>query len=67
MTKDKKNANPLDDKEWNIIPISFAPSKERWSGSGKKCFHFDCYVNTCVANMFKKSAAKIGSISNYIF
>lgn len=48
------------------MPCHFQPSKERWSGSGKKCIHVDCYVSTCVAKMFKTSVTKIGAITNYI-
>ena len=59
-------ADPTDDSTWNIIPISFSVNKERWSGSGMKCIHIDGYVNTCVMEMFKKGAAKIGSLTNYI-
>lgn len=67
LKKDRSNASKTDDSEWAIIPISFGSTKERWSGAGKKCIHVDAYVNTCVANIFRSSAAKIGSISNYIF
>ena len=66
LKRDRTDASPTDDKEWAIIPISFGPSKERWSGSGLKCIHIDAHVNTCVANVFKQSAAKIGAITNYI-
>lgn len=66
LRKDREFANESDDKDWTIIPISFSPSKERWSGSGMKCIHIDAHVNTCVANMFKSSALKIGSITNNI-
>ena len=31
LKKDKTMADKLDDKEWQIIPISFGTSKERWS------------------------------------
>jgi len=62
----KDIADKENDKEWQIIPISFAPSKERWSGTGKKCIHIDAHVNTCVFLMFKKGATKIGAITNYI-
>jgi hypothetical protein len=53
LKKDRKPASLTDDKEWAIIPISFSPPKERWSGSGMKCIHVDAYVNTCVASIFK--------------
>ena len=66
LRKDREFANESDDKDWAIIPISFSPSKERWSGSGMKCIHIDAHANTCVANMFKSSALKIGSITNNI-
>ena len=66
LKKDRTNADTNDDKEWAIIPISFGPSKERWSGSGLKCIHIDAHVNTCVANVFKQSVKKIGAITNYI-
>lgn len=66
LKRDRDFANEQDDKDWAIIPISFSPSKERWSGSGMKCIHIDAHVNTCVANIFKSSALKIGSITNNI-
>lgn len=66
LKRDRTNADKNDDKDWAIIPISFGPSKERWSGSGIKCLHIDAHVNTCVADMFKRSVQKIGSITNYI-
>lgn len=66
LNKERKPAHSTDDKEWAIIPISFAPSKERWSGSGMKCIHIDAYVNSCVFTVFKQSTQKIGSITNYI-
>lgn len=66
MKKDRTFADPKNDTQWGIIPVHFQPSKERWSGSGMKCIHVDCYVNTCVANMFKTSVTKIGAITNYI-
>lgn len=49
----KEPADPENDNEWNIIPISFGSNKERWSGSGMKCIHIEAYVNTCVFKMFK--------------
>ena len=66
MDKNKKWANKKDDKDWAIIPISFGTSKERWSGTGMKCYHIDAHINTCVADMFKTSTVKIGAITNYI-
>lgn len=66
MTKQRKWADTKDDKDWAIIPISFAPSKERWSGTGMKCIHIDAHINTCVADMFRTGAKKIGAITNYI-
>ena len=45
--------------------MSFAPSKERWSGSGMKCIHIDAHVNTCVLDMFRHGAAKINALTNY--
>ena len=66
MKKDRTFADPTNDKEWLIIPISFSGSKERWSGSGKKCIHIDAHVATCVYDMFKSSATKIGAITNYL-
>lgn len=53
LKKDRTNASLTDDRDWAIIPISFGPSKERWSGSGLKCIHIDAHVNTCVANVFR--------------
>ena len=46
--------------------MHFLPSKESWSQSGMKRIHVDCYVSTCVADMFKSSVQKIGAITNYI-
>jgi len=66
LKKDRTIANKQDDKEWQIIPISFGQSKERWSGSGMKCIHIDGYVNTCIHDMFKKDMKKILAITNYI-
>ena len=31
-----------------------------------KRIHVDCYVSTCVADMFKTSVQKIGAITNYV-
>lgn len=59
LKKDRKAADPKNDSSWDIIPIHFAQSKERWSGSGMKCLHIDAYVNTCVFDMFKSSMTKI--------
>lgn len=53
LRKDREFADPKDDKTWAIIPMTFSPSHERWSGSGKKCIHVDAYVNTCVFETFK--------------
>jgi hypothetical protein len=53
LKKDKTEADPKNDKTWDIIPIHFAQSKERWSGSGMKCIHIDAFVNTCVFETFK--------------
>ena len=53
MKQDKTFADPKNDKEWNIIPISFGGNKERWSGAGMKCIHIDAHVNTAVFEMFK--------------
>jgi len=66
LTKNREYADPKDDTKWAIIPATFSPSHERWSGSGKKCIHVDCYFNTCVADMFKVSQVKIGAITNYL-
>lgn len=66
MKKNREFADPTDDKEWNLIPVSFGANKERWSGSGMKCIHIDAHVNTCIFNMFKVSAKKIGALTNYI-
>ena len=62
----KEPADPDNDAEWNIIPISFGSNKERWSGSGMKCIHIEAHVNTCVFKMFKKGPKKIGALTNYI-
>lgn len=66
MKADKTFAPKDDDKEWHLIPISFGANKERWSGAGMKCIHVDAHVNTCVFHMFKRGAAKIGALTNYI-
>ena len=65
LKQNKDIADPADDSTWNLIPIAFAPPKERWSGSGMKCIHIDAHVNTCVYNMFKTSPKKIGALTNY--
>ena len=31
MKRDRSPADPKNDKDWGIIPVSFAPNKERWS------------------------------------
>ena len=51
LDKNRKPADPKNDETWAIIPLSFSPNKERWSGSGMKCIHIDGYVNTCVKDM----------------
>ena len=66
LKKDRTVASATDDKEWQIIPISWGQSKERWSGSGMKCIHIDGFVNTCIHDMFKKNVQKILAITNYI-
>lgn len=65
MKRDRSPADPKNDKEWGIIPVSFAPNKERWSASGMKCIHIDAHVNTCVFEMFKTSNQKILALTNY--
>jgi len=65
LKQNREFADPKNDKEWQIIPISFAQSKERWSGSGMKCIHIDAHVNTCVFEMFKQGAQKINALTNY--
>lgn len=55
LKKDRTFADPKSDKEWAIIPMHFQPSKESWSGSGMKRIHVDCYLSSCVADMFKTS------------
>lgn len=52
--KDNTPADLTDDKQWGIIPLSFSPSKERWSGSGMKCIHVDAHLNTAVFENLKK-------------
>ena len=66
MKQDRSFAAKDEDKEWNIIPISFGGNKERWSGAGMKCIHIDAHVHTCVFEMFKKGPAKVGALTNYI-
>lgn len=66
LKKDKTYADPKSDAEWTIIPLHFQPSKESWSQSGMKRIHVDCYLSSCVADMFKTSVQKIGAITNYI-
>jgi hypothetical protein len=64
--KDKTPADKNNDKEWGIIPISFSPSKERWSGSGMKCIHVDAHLNTCVMENMKKGGQAIAALTNYV-
>lgn len=66
LLKSREYADPKNDGGWAIIPTSFGPSKERWSGSGMKCIHVDAHVNTCVYELFKTSPKKIEAITNYI-
>ena len=66
LKADKSIADTEDDKDWNVIPISFGANKERWSGAGMKCIHIDAHVNTAIFNQFKKGAKKIGALTNYI-
>ena len=65
MKRDRSMANPKNDSEWGIIPMSFSANKERWSASGMKCIHIDGHVNTCVFDMFKSDNKKIVALSNY--
>jgi hypothetical protein len=66
LNQDRDYADPKNDAEWKVIPISFSPPKERWSGSGMKCIIIDGHVNTCVMEMFKQGPKKIGALTNYI-
>jgi len=47
-------ADPLNDKEWMIIPIVFDGPNKRTSMGGCEVWTYDGHINTCVVTLMKK-------------
>jgi len=65
LNKAKEIANPDNDKEWVIIPMSFSAPAERKNLEGVTCIHYDAHVNTCVAKKAKESPQRLKALFNY--
>lgn len=66
LNKDKKPADPNNDRDWHIIPIAFTMPIKRRNITNIECWHFDAHVNSCVRHMMHRDQTKFRSIWNYI-
>jgi len=57
LNKNRDIADPLNDKEWMLIPISFDGPVKRKAMSGTECWHYDGHINTCVVTLMQKESS----------
>jgi len=65
LNKARDLADPLNDKEWMIIPISFDGPIKRKNMAGIECWTYDGHINTCVVNCMQKESSRFSAILNY--
>jgi hypothetical protein len=58
-------ADPLNDKEWMIIPIVFDGPQKRKNMSGVEVWTYDGHINTCVVNKMKADTKSFSAVLNY--
>jgi hypothetical protein len=65
LNKSRDLADPLNDKEWMIIPISFDGPLKRKNLSGIEVWTYDGHINTCVVTLMQKENTRFSAILNY--
>ena len=66
LNKARDLADPKNDRDWMIIPITFNGPFTRKSLDNLDCIHYDAHVHTCVIERMRAEGRTIRAITNYI-
>mmetsp|Transcript_31412 Transcript_31412/g.30761 ORF Transcript_31412/g.30761 Transcript_31412/m.30761 type:complete len:160 (+) Transcript_31412:349-828(+) len=62
----KDLADPNNDRDWKVIPISFSQPQTRTSLENRQLIFYDGHVNSCVFAKLKESERQLRAIFNYV-